>query len=93
MAVYVDDMYRYPMGQFRRMKMSHMIADSTEELLAMADRIGVDRKWLQYPGTYKEHFDIALSKRALAVKAGAVEITWREYGRKCSARRDAGRDG
>lgn len=74
MAVYVDDMYKYPLGQFGRMKMSHMAADSTEELLAMADRIGVARKWIQHPGTDREHFDIALSKRALAVAAGAIEV-------------------
>jgi hypothetical protein len=78
MTVYVDDM-RAPFG---RMVMCHMVADSTEELLAMADRIGVSRRWLQYPGTPKEHFDIALSKRALAVRHGAVEITWREVGER-----------
>lgn len=70
MAVYVDDMR----AGFGRMVMCHMVADTTDELLAMADRIGVQRKWLQHAGTPKEHFDIALSKRALAVKAGAVEV-------------------
>lgn len=77
MAVYVDDM-RAPFG---RMKMCHMWADTREELFAMADRIGVARKWFQRPaGTSLpgmdaswEHFDIALSKRAIAVKFGAVE--------------------
>jgi hypothetical protein len=70
MTVYVDDMK----ANFGRMKMCHMVADTREELLAMADTIGVQRKWLQYPGTWKEHFDIALTKRAKAVQAGAVEI-------------------
>lgn len=78
MTVFVDDMWRYPLGRFGRMRMSHMVADTTEELLAMADKIGVARKWLQYPGTDREHFDIALSKRTLAVKHGAIEITMRE---------------
>lgn len=77
MTVYVDNM-RAPYGQ---MKMCHMIAESTDELLAMADRIGVDRKWLQKPGTRFEHFDIALSKRRLAVQAGAVEVGQMELGR------------
>lgn len=76
MSVYVDDMK----AKFGRMVMCHMTADTSEELLAMADKIGVDRKWLQHPGTYKEHFDIALSKRALAIKNGAIEITWRQSG-------------
>lgn len=76
MSVYVDDMK----AKFGRMAMCHMIADTTEELLSMADKIGVNRKWIQNPNTFREHFDIALSKRALAVKHGAVEITWRQAG-------------
>jgi len=85
MAVYVDDMK----AKFGRMIMCHMIADTTEELLAMADEIGVARKWIQYPGTPREHFDIALSKRKQAVQHGAKEITWRELGEKVQARRAA----
>lgn len=88
MTVYVDDMYKYPMGQFGRMKMSHMIADTQEELLAMADTIGVQRKWIQKKGTIHEHFDfdIAMSARAKAVAAGAVEISMRELSMKCHQR-------
>lgn len=74
MTVYVDDM-RAP---YRGMKMCHMAADSTQELLEMADKIGVQRKWIQYAATWKEHFDICLSKRALAIKEGAQEIDTRE---------------
>lgn len=77
MTVFVDDMYLEPMGAFRRMKMSHMIADTEEELHAMADRIGVDRRWYQKKRS-GYHYDIAMSKRALAVAAGAVEITLRQ---------------
>ncbi len=92
MSVYVDDMYQYPMGEFRGMKMSHMLADSTEELLEMADRIGVQRRWIQYPGTDGEHFDIAMSKRKLAVAAGAIEITIWEAAEFRRERRQANRD-
>ncbi|PUA41379.1 DUF4031 domain-containing protein [Pseudomonas protegens] len=74
MSVYVDDMN----ATFGRMKMCHMFADSTDELLAMADKTGVQRKWIQKAGTLREHFDICLSKRALAVELGAVEITYPE---------------
>lgn len=70
MPVYVDDSRL----RFGRMVMCHMTADTTEELLAMADRIGVQRRWLQYPRTWKEHFDISLTKRAEAVRHGAVEV-------------------
>lgn len=87
MTVYVDDMYLYPVGRFGRMKMSHMIATSTAELLAMADRIGVQRRWLQHAGQPGEHFDIAVSKRALALEHGATAITYRQCGMMTALRR------
>lgn len=74
--VYVDNME----AKFGRMVMCHMVADTTEELLAMADKIGVHRKWIQDAGTWSEHFDISLTKRKLAVAAGAKEITMMELG-------------
>lgn len=85
MTVYVDDMR----AKFGRMVMCHMIADTDDELVAMADRIGVARRWHQHPGTPRSHFDIALSKRALAVQHGAVEITWRALAERTYARRKA----
>lgn len=78
MAIYVDDMYKSPMGYYRGMKMSHMVADTTDELLNMADKIGVQKKWIQNKGTPQEHFDICFSKRMLAIKNGAIEIGMRE---------------
>lgn len=75
MTVYVDDMYKYSMGKFRRMKMSHMIADSEEELHEMAAKIGVARKWYQ-----GDHYDISITMRAKAVANGANEVTWRDLG-------------
>lgn len=75
MSVYVDDMQ----AKFGRMVMCHMVADTEAELHAMANKIGVDRRWYQYPKNSRyPHYDIALSKRALAVAAGAIEITERE---------------
>jgi hypothetical protein len=71
MTVYVDDMQAH----FRTMKMCHMIADTEAELHAMADKIGVARKWHQ-----GNHYDICLSKRALAIDHGAVQITMRQAG-------------
>lgn len=74
MPVYVDDMR----ARFGRMIMCHMLADSEAELLAMADKIGVARKWYQRPGVHKTstpHFDICLSMKAKAIAAGAVELT------------------
>ena len=82
MSVYVDDME----APFGRMKMCHMIADSTDELLAMADTIGVARKWIQKAGTPREHFDIALGKKRLAIEAGAKPISWGDLGRMIAVR-------
>lgn len=62
------------------MTVCHMIADTTEELLAMADKIGVQRKWLQYAGRLDEHFDICLTKKAKAIELGAIAVTKRELG-------------
>lgn len=70
-------MHKLPMGQFQRgsmkMKMSHLMADSDDELHAMADKIGVQRRWFQ-----GDHYDICKSKRELAIKHGAVVVTLRE---------------
>ena len=69
MSVYVDDV-RHAFG---RMVMCHLWADSLDELLAMVDRIGVQRKWLQQPPHASwVHFDITLSKKARALEAGAI---------------------
>jgi hypothetical protein len=84
--VYVDDMYNSSISKFGRMKMSHMVADTSEELLEMATKIGVQHKWIQFPGTPREHFDICLSKRKKALLNGAKEITWREYSEFIMAR-------
>ena len=62
-----------------RMKLCHMLADSLDELMVMADRIGVDRKWYQgFDKASCPHFDIAKSKRASAVQNGAIEVDRRQ---------------
>ena len=70
MSVYVD---RARNG-YGRMIMCHMVADTPDELHAMADRIGVARRWFQAPPKASFwHYDIAQSKRALAIAAGAID--------------------
>lgn len=69
MSVYVDNMA----ARFGRMIMCHMLGNTEAELHAMADRIGVARRWHQ-----GDHYDICLAKRALAIAAGAIEITQRQ---------------
>lgn len=69
MTVYVDNMK----AKLGRMTMCHMLADTDEELRAMADKIGVAQKHHQ-----GDHFDICLNKRAAAIAHGAKEVTQRE---------------
>jgi uncharacterized protein DUF4031 len=69
MPVYVDA----PIWPYRRMLMCHMMADTLAELHAMADRIGVQRRWFQSRSAVP-HYDICKAKRALAVRAGAIEL-------------------
>ena len=68
MSVYVDQ----PVHRYGRMLMCHMLADTPEELHAMAKRIGVAHKWFQLNAS-TPHYDIARSKRTLALAHGAVE--------------------
>jgi hypothetical protein len=83
MGVYVDDMR----AQYGRMIMCHMCADTTKELKEMAQKVGVSPRWIQHQGTWKEHFDICLSKRARVIEFGAVPISRRDYARFVMARR------
>lgn len=70
MSVYVD---RARNG-YGRLVMSHMIADSLDELHAMADAIGVARRWFQAaPPASFPHYDVAQTKRALAIQHGAID--------------------
>lgn len=74
MPVYVDKSE----NGFGRMVMCHMIADTPAELTAMALRIGVALRWFQYRSS-TPHFDIAKSKKALAIAAGAIELERRPF--------------
>jgi hypothetical protein len=77
MAVYVDDMYKSPMGRLGRMKMSHMIADTDKELHDMAALIGLNKKWFQ-----GDHYDVSMLLRDRAVANGAIELTRMQLGRR-----------
>lgn len=82
MSVYVDD--AYIQAKVRSGKLTHdsrwchMTADTHAELVAMAVKIGLKPRYIQYPGTWKEHFDVTEPKRRQAVAAGAIEVTWKD---------------
>jgi hypothetical protein len=84
-TVYVDDMkadYKPAHRPGRKYVMSHMIADSDQELHKMAAKIGVARKWFQ-----GDHYDITQSKKALAIEAGARLISLRTLALMATNRR------
>lgn len=85
MTVYVDDTYlRARVGRINA-RWCHMTADTDAELHAMAEAIGMRRSWAQHmdhPNRWHRHYDVTESRRAAAVAAGAVEITWREAARR-----------
>ena len=69
MPVYVDSYF----AAYGRMSMSHMIADTLNELHAMADKIGVARRWFQNKSSCP-HYDVCKSKRELAIKLWAIPV-------------------
>jgi hypothetical protein len=74
LPVYVDS-YQ---ASYRGMKMSHMIADTAAELHAMADAIGVQRRWFQATASFP-HYDVCETKRQLALAKGAVEVSREDF--------------
>ena len=55
--------------------MCHMMADTTEELMAMAKAIWLKPEWIQHPGKPSEHFDVAKSRRTMAISLGAESVS------------------
>lgn len=77
--ILVDGVTEYETA-LRYKKWSHMVSDtSAEELHAFAARLGLKREWSQErPKSSAHHYDIVPSKRALALRLGAVAVTSRE---------------
>ena len=79
MGVYVDALidYGWKLGPS-----CHMTADTLDELHAMAEKIGMKRSWFQLGKNDIPHYDLVASKRRLAVKNGAIELTRNEAGER-----------
>ena len=74
MAVYVDNVRDYG---WKHGPSCHLIGDSVEELIAFAERIGMDREWFQPKSS--PHFDLTVYGRELAVEHGAIELEPRAF--------------
>lgn len=79
MAVYVDELQVWPnaWGPFLE-GLCHLAADTLDELHAFASRLGMKHEWFQ-PGRGRHpHYDLVKSRRDLAVKLGAQEVSGRD---------------
>jgi hypothetical protein len=63
--------------KYGRMIMSHMAADTIEELHKMAQNIGISKKHFQ-DKKGKPHYDICKQNKQKAIKLGAIEVNDRE---------------
>jgi hypothetical protein len=86
MAVYVDPIREHPPFHDGNTLWCHMIADTEEELHAMAERIGMRREWYQ-----GDHYDLRPAGRALALQYGAQEMSMRAMARRVCGERKARR--
>lgn len=57
----------------------HLIADTNEELHQFAARIGMKRGWFQPSPSSGPHYDLTASRRAEAVRLGAIELDDRAF--------------
>ena len=73
MAVYVDNLRDYG---WRHGPSCHLIADTIEELMEFAIRMGLQPAWFQAKST--PHFDLTVEGRQLAVEHGAIELDQRQ---------------
>lgn len=75
MSVYVDPaVFKKPNG---RKSYAHLAADSLEELHAFAATIGIKPHFFHKSASYL-HYDITAEQRAIAVAAGAIQVSSRE---------------
>ena len=74
MTVYVDNMQLPAMVRGIRARWSHLLADTDDELMVFALKIGLKPQWAQNLGTWEAHYDVTDSIRTKAIVAGAIPI-------------------
>jgi hypothetical protein len=87
-SCYVDTVRAYPEAGLRFDRFCHLLADTRDELHAMAERIGVPRRIFQ-DHAWRWHYDLPEHLRAQAIAVGAKEVTLHEVGALLRRRRDA----
>lgn len=73
MGVYVDD----AIWPWRGELWCHLVADTDAELDAFAERLGLERRWLQHKPArpWLDHYDLPGYGRDRAVALGAVPVS------------------
>jgi Protein of unknown function (DUF4031) len=78
-SCYVDSVRSYPGSGLRYSEFCHLLADSRAELHAMADALGIPRRFFQdHP--WRWHHDLPAHLRDRALQLGAVEVGMHEVG-------------
>lgn len=75
MAVYVGEPVKKRMVGGKEIKVCTMVADTTAELMEVADRIGINRIHVLGLGSYKERFELSTHKAIMAAEIGAKRRT------------------
>lgn len=73
-------------------RMYHVLSDvlgpkGGQELRAFCAGCGIRAEWVQYPGTYREHFDVHGRVSECLLQRGARLVTNREVGTLLAAKR------
>ena len=78
MAVYCDPNMDWPKSKkWPYGSVSHMYADTPEELHELAAKIGLKRNWcsdITQPAAWLLHYDLNKNKRMQAIAAGAISV-------------------
>ncbi|MGZ3639266.1 MAG: DUF4031 domain-containing protein [Ktedonobacterales bacterium] len=84
-----------PAGVYRGQRMYHVVSDiigpeGSRELRAFVQRYGLRPEWVQYAGTYREHFDVREDTGLRMLEdVIARQVTNRELGALLSTKRAA----
>ena len=91
MAVYVDPLCNHGwVLRGRAVKSCHLFTDGDiDELHAMAERIGLKRRWFQCGNKRLPHYDLTESRRNAAISLGVIALSRAEAARLWRMLREA----